>query len=242
MRQATKKGRGLILFAVMMGAIAHSHATQAQSGRDACAAYAKSAVEEELQNRAQKCGFQGPRWSTEVDEHLAWCQVFPQFAVREQQERVKLLQRCADLPRDAARRAFCDHYAAIADAQAASNAKSRCEFSGPRWLAGREVHFEWCMTQRSGVLDMESVARESDLALCFAQINDFADYDSDCDGFARRAVQQNTINNTRRCGLQGREWIGDYQVLKRYCEESPPAERLEILRNHQRQLQWCSQN
>ncbi|MDZ4790576.1 MAG: hypothetical protein SGJ17_05115 [Hyphomicrobiales bacterium] len=227
---------GLVCFwAVANGAFA-------QDMRERCGTYAEEAAKQEAQNRTQACGFEGPRWSIAASSHLAWCQTFPQLAVSEQRERAKLLQRCTQGAREGARKAACDHYAAIAEAQAASNAKAACEFLGPRWSVGRDIHFNWCMTQRAGPLHEEMTARERGLALCFAYINDYSDYGGDCDGVARRSVQQNETNNAQRCGLQGRDWISDYQTYKRYCEESLPGVRLDGLRNRQRQLQACPGN
>ncbi len=214
----------------------------AQDARQRCGEYAEEATKQEARNRSQSCGFEGPRWSGAVNGHLAWCQTFPQLAVSEQRERAKLLQRCAEGARDGAKRAACDHYAAITEAQVKSNVAARCDFSGPRWAAGRDVHFNWCMTQRPGPLDEEIMTRERGLALCFAYINDYSDYAGDCDGLARRSVQQNDTNNAQRCGLRGRDWVSDYQTHKRYCEESSPGVRLDGLRNRQRQLQGCSNN
>lgn len=230
----------LLVGLVCFGAVANG--AFAQDMRERCGAYAEEAAKQEAQNRTQACGFEGPRWSIAASSHLAWCQTFPQLAVSEQRERAKLLQRCTQGAREGARKAACDHYAAIAEAQAASNAKAACEFSGPRWSVGRDIHFNWCMTQRPGPLDEEMTARERGLSLCFAYINDYSDYGGDCDGVARRSVQQNETNNAQRCGLQGRDWVSDYQTHKRYCEESLPGVRLDGLRNRQRQLQACSGN
>jgi hypothetical protein len=214
----------------------------AQDTERRCAAYVASAVAQQSANVSGGCAFKGPRWTADGAAHLAWCRTFPQLIDSEERERAKLLRRCAEGLAGGSKRFACAHYASVAAAQAQSNAAAKCEMEGSRWTIGASAHFEWCLTQRPGVLDEETTARERDLALCFAKIDDFAAYAGDCLGFALRSAQQNEVNLAQRCGLQGRDWISDVPTLKGYCESEAPQTRVEILQSRQRQLAWCAGN
>ncbi|MDX2266413.1 MAG: hypothetical protein NW215_15745 [Hyphomicrobiales bacterium] len=212
---------------------------QPRNPPEVCEAYAREAVAQNARNLSSGCGFAGARWSADLSGHLTWCQIFPRAAAEEERERARLLDRCATGPRDAARRAACAHYGAVAVTQAASNAAHGCGMTGPRWLPDRETHETWCLTQRPGATDAETDLRERELAFCFAKMNDYADYAGDCDGYARLSVRQNEANQFARCGLQGLEWVSDYRVHKAFCDRLVPGEGLEILRVRQRALDAC---
>jgi hypothetical protein len=38
-----------------------------------CADYAKTAIKQQAQNLAERCGFKGPEWQADYDHHYDWC-------------------------------------------------------------------------------------------------------------------------------------------------------------------------
>ena len=71
------------------GAVTHAGA---QSN---CSTYGYLALKQARENEQRKCGKSGPRWSTDLNAHVAWCgTVGPQQWKAELRTRAKELQDC----------------------------------------------------------------------------------------------------------------------------------------------------
>jgi hypothetical protein len=79
---------------VALGAqLASAGVAAAQSN---CQWYAATALKQQQQNEAQKCGFTGPEWHGEMGKHLAWCGSVPPNMWKESaQKRDQMLAACA---------------------------------------------------------------------------------------------------------------------------------------------------
>lgn len=76
-----------------MGMSVLASAAQAQAN---CLTYGNLALKQARENEQRKCGHKGPRWSTDLKAHIAWCgQVGPTEWRTELKERAKALQGCA---------------------------------------------------------------------------------------------------------------------------------------------------
>ncbi len=65
--------------------------------RASCEVYARIAVVQTQANPQFRCGFQGPRWTTEPQPHFRWCRWAPRPEVfAEFRERAQALQQCFD--------------------------------------------------------------------------------------------------------------------------------------------------
>jgi hypothetical protein len=77
------------LFAVLLGNVVQA---QAQSN---CANYGFLALKQARENEQRKCGNTGPRWTTDLKAHVAWCAtVGPNAWRNELRERARALQNC----------------------------------------------------------------------------------------------------------------------------------------------------
>lgn len=60
-----------------------------------CQWYATTALKQQQQNEAQKCGFSGPEWHGELGKHLSWCGSVPPNVWKESaQKRDQMLAAC----------------------------------------------------------------------------------------------------------------------------------------------------
>lgn len=65
---------------------------QAQSN---CQTYGYLALKQARENEQRKCGGVGPRWTTNLNDHIAWCNSVGPNAWREElRERAKFLEQC----------------------------------------------------------------------------------------------------------------------------------------------------
>ena len=61
---------------------------------------------------------------------------------------------------------LCEVYSKIAIAQNDANQEFQCGLTGPRWNAGYQYHFQWCMTVKPEERATERFARNSALRTC----------------------------------------------------------------------------
>ena len=66
----------------------------------------------------------------------------------------------------AASDSYCENYANAAVSQAGENTQLNCGFSGARWIASYDAHFNWCRSVTEAMATTEGDARSSDLAMC----------------------------------------------------------------------------
>jgi hypothetical protein len=180
-------------------------------GRDDCDGYAREAVEQAHRNERQNCGFDGPRWSDNRQGHFAWCLISPRQAREENEARREQLQQCerrSDRPerreerredrgdrrddrRDDRRservgkRANCDTYSKIAEAQTNANQKYDCGYRGGEWSTDSRAHFGWCMANKRDFMLDEMRYRAIELQKCFNKLGDF-DEDGGDSAYRRR--------------------------------------------------------
>jgi len=173
--------------------------TASAQGRDDCDGYAREAVEQAHRNERQNCGFGGPRWSDNRQGHFAWCLISPRQAREENEARREQLQQCErragrkerreerredrrDDRKDERRservgkRASCDTYSKIAEAQTEANQKYNCGYRGGEWSTESRAHFGWCMANKRDFMLDEMRFRAIELQKCF---NNLGDYDEE---------------------------------------------------------------
>jgi len=106
----------------------------------------------------------------------------------------------------------CAQYARRAVEQNQENARRGCGFSGARWHDDYDAHRGWCSTVDRATADGETAVRDQELARCGG-----GDNRSRCEGYARRAVEQNQENQRRACGYSGPRWGNDYDGHFSWC-------------------------
>ena len=66
------------------------------SAQSNCQWYGTTALKQQQQNQAMKCGFSGPEWSSDLGKHVAWCGSVPPAVWKDSaQKRDKMLAECA---------------------------------------------------------------------------------------------------------------------------------------------------
>ena len=140
-----------------------------------CNAYAAVAVSDHQLNTELGCQLSGPMWSDDFAGHFAWCQLATtKMANLTNQDRVRknALKQCQQKQRqatqqkqqiEAQKKPACDTYAAVASAQALTNQKRQCGFTGGRWLTSKQLHWNWCMQAGPAAANLETQARANAL-------------------------------------------------------------------------------
>lgn len=119
---------------------------------------------------ATGCGFAGPRWSLNSEEHKNWCtRASPKDRGREYSERGKALIDCRG-DSGASPVANCNDYAARLRSQLdlAKSLGSSCKFQGMRWSENLVQHMHWCNRTDASRHEYEDAARRKELAECKA--------------------------------------------------------------------------
>jgi hypothetical protein len=192
---------GLCAGIALTAALAVSHASA--QGRDDCESYAREAVEQAQRNERQNCGYEGPRWSDNRQGHFAWCLIAPRNARDENETRRDLLEKCerrtdrqerreerrddrADRKSErVGKRANCDTYSKIAEAQTNANQKYDCGYRGGEWATDSRAHYGWCMANKRDFMLDEMRYRAVELQKCFNKLGDFDEEGGDS-GYRRR--------------------------------------------------------
>ena len=92
MKQIVKFGTAVAVLAV---ASIGSFAVAQAAGADNCRDYALNSAQQQQQNETKKCGFSGAGWSTNIKDHVTWCETQPpQIWLEALQERARQLQGC----------------------------------------------------------------------------------------------------------------------------------------------------
>ena len=137
----------------------------------ACQTYARAAVEHQVANRSQGCGFSGGAWSENYAGHFDWClKVAPEARASEGNARYQQLLGCFAAQK-AARKDACATYAGTAVAQQKENETRGCKFTGGLWSADWLKHFGWCETVKQTESDKETAVRVAALRdQCLKQV------------------------------------------------------------------------
>jgi hypothetical protein len=155
------------LFA-LIALFAFSELTIAGNGDDVwCpAVYAPTAVGQNQQNLDNKCGYTGPRWSSDKDAHARWCMKDKSgLAQREIDARISELQKCG-VTYPAGADKWCNIYSIIAIAQNTANTASSCNLTGPAWKSDYIYHHAWCEKVPREATDSETTKRMTALGNC----------------------------------------------------------------------------
>lgn len=65
-------------------------------GQANCEWYARTALKQQQENEAKKCGLKGPEWSSDLKAHMTWCSgVAPDVWKAQAQKRDQALLGCA---------------------------------------------------------------------------------------------------------------------------------------------------
>lgn len=132
--------------------------------RFACREFVQQSVEQSLQNRALRCGFDGARWSSDRNIHREFCRTRPRDSQRREiAKRGELLDICESNP---AKTQICRQYSNQAVVQSKRNVARRCNFAGPDWATSYEPHFAWCMGSGRSARASKILAREVALLRC----------------------------------------------------------------------------
>lgn len=119
-------------------------AEKPKQDQQACQPYAKAAVEHQVANTSQGCGFAGGAWSENYAAHFDWClKASPEARATEGNARYQQLLGCFAAQK-AAKKDACAAYAATAVAQQKENQKRGCKFTGGAWSEDWSAHFKWC--------------------------------------------------------------------------------------------------
>ncbi len=180
-----------------------------------CRQYASTAVSQNQENLARKCGFTGTRWTSDYQGHYKWCMGVQQsYASSETLARANALRQCQSRPDHGPR---CQKYASTAVSQNRENQLRRCGYTGARWTGDYQGHYKWCMSASQSLADSETMARANALRQCKPQPNN----GPRCQQYASTAVSQNQENLRRKCGYTGARWTSDYQGHFRWCMAAP---------------------
>jgi hypothetical protein len=124
-----------------------------------CKDYAADAVNNARFNRRFSCGFSGPRWNMNSDDHFKWCiaewdtnvialgERLPGIsytASKEDQARKSSLEECRRKISDD-QIVACTNYSNKASAQAVDSFIKKCGHEGPRWNMDVDAHFAFCV-------------------------------------------------------------------------------------------------
>jgi hypothetical protein len=138
-----------------------------------CRSYARTAVAQFDESRANGCGLFGGRWQANLDAHFNWCLGSPIDVVEAEDDfRARELRACRrNLPPEPetfeeARGPDCRNYAQIAAQQNEAQELLRCGFRGGRWQSNRINHYNWCVTQTKGTTDKHNADRDRDVRAC----------------------------------------------------------------------------
>lgn len=218
--------RIFLFAAAAAGALVATASGPAAQEKLNCGAYAAAAVAQNQQNVNFNCGFSGPRWSSNYNDHFNWCGTANMAALTaEDRARADMLKQCAAKPKQD--QAACQAYAKEAVAQQKANKSHGCGLSGGAWSEDYAAHFDWCLGADQGARNTENNSRNQQLAGCLSAQKVQADkaLKDQCATYATFAVAQAKENASRRCGNTGGRWSADWQSHFNWCLGAPQKAR-----------------
>ncbi|MCP5266926.1 MAG: hypothetical protein H6934_12490 [Burkholderiaceae bacterium] len=202
-------------------------AVHPQGSQRFCTDYASSAVSQNRENIAKRCGFGGARWTSDYNGHRNWClRASSAQANAERNARTQSLRQCGSST------SFCESYARSAVEQARQSQQRRCGFSGARWTTDYRGHLDWCKRVSRSTANGERTARTRDLNACGSSAGRCRDY-------ANTAVRQNQANLNRRCGFKGARWQSSFNVHYNWCRGVSPSAANGETQARNQQLAQC---
>ncbi len=102
----------------------------------ACNEYANNAVNQQYANENYGCGFTGPAWNPNYNDHYSWCMRDNNINTSKahHQDRQGKVTECA-----------CRAYEKTASAQNKENETNKCGLKGPMWSSTPNYHYNWCV-------------------------------------------------------------------------------------------------
>jgi hypothetical protein len=129
-----------------------------------CRQYANNAVSQHRQNLQHKCGYGGPRWQDNFDNHYNWCLTASIKRTKaEDKSRQNDVETCRRI------NARCRAYASTAVAQHRQNLSMGCGYGGPAWQENYNNHYNWCRGETRRITDRETQGRTQALRDCAAR-------------------------------------------------------------------------
>jgi hypothetical protein len=147
----------------------------------------------------------------------------------------------------------CAQYAQSAVAQYQQSIANGCNFTGPRWQANYQAHYNWCLGATLAAVESETKARMTGLAVC-AQTRMMKPGHpgigkptfpippggfQTCETYAKAAVDQYVESMRLGCGFGGAQWTSDYQSHYNRCVTSSAPQRSAENKARQAQLARC---
>lgn len=134
----------------------------------------------------------------------------------------------------------CRNYAEAAVAQQQQNLERRCGFSGGRWLADFNAHYQWCIQVPQSAAENENRARAQALKQQCSAVEPPTDSRRRCEQYAKIAISQQNENLWRKCGFTGNRWSRDSNFHFRWCTQVPQSSAEAETMARSRELQSCS--
>ena len=163
-------------FALIMSAMLPAYAATHKRCND----YANSRSWQGQQAVKFKCGFKGPKWSTNFKTHYNWCRGVKSEAIlkKEWTSSAGALNKCIKKskggpptpgkpkPAPAAKKQACNLYAHMAVNHQHQNLNRSCGYKGPSWSTNWQHHYGWCMKASKANSNGASKARQNVLKTC----------------------------------------------------------------------------
>lgn len=180
-----------------------------------CGRFASRAVDQNEQNRAQRCGFRGQIWHGNYDRHYNRClKLNREQRRREREERKLSLDDCVNLA-SRGRNMRCDHYVRISLEQQTTNTKNRCGFNNRNWHSYSQKHLNWCDQASRADIDQITLRREDRLRKCLRRGG--GQIDQTCVQWADELVAFNERQIRLKCGYRKNRWHSDRERHYRAC-------------------------
>ena len=143
-----------------------------------CSDYANTAIKQNKRAIKNRCGFNGPRWSSNFNGHYKWCMrgnnlKFTKQATADRKNDIKtckqfIVGNVLPMPMpNMTKLALCDGYAKTAVKQSKQAAKLKCGFWGTKWNSSHKVHYDWCLAGNNSIKSRQHTQdRNRDLKQC----------------------------------------------------------------------------
>lgn len=211
--------------------------------QEACAAYAREAVDAHDKSVQLDCDVVGDRWSANFKEHYAWCLRSPRGATDEETAfRADELKQCERLA-SRGRGGLCEHYERVTAVQVETNRKARCGFGAgadkERWSDNLQLHRRVCDRAPNKIASQEVSVREDQLAECFDRAGQT---EAACTGYAEDAVKQFQVALDNRCNVtESRRWSTSKPRHYAWCLSASDGQRREETAARQTEVKSCIQ-
>ncbi len=205
-----------------------------------CDRYARTAMAQTREARANDCGFdKAPRWQASYEGYYDWC-LNAREADRKRENKARETALAACVARGGGPYVkACDDYATAAVRQFQRAQKNACGFTGPLWRKDFAYHYQQCLRMDAWERKTKRQARRKAIQRCVAQIGESGESRMACDHYARIAAEQTRSNRKNNCGLKGQRWLAGYDRHYGWCLRASKAERDNDLAYREAELAKC---